>query len=45
MGGFALKKKARTPPGQLWLFQVTEIFTGVVEAESSCSGSIGKPTH
>ena len=32
---FAPKKRDKTPPGGLRLSQVTEKFTGVVEAESS----------
>ena len=32
---FAPKKRDKTPPSQLRLSQVTENFTGVVEAESS----------
>ena len=32
---FAPKKRDKTPPGGLQLSQVTEKFTGMVEAESS----------
>ena len=37
---FAPKKGHKTPPGLFWLSQVTEKFTGVVEAESSCHAVI-----
>lgn len=37
---FALKKRDKSPPGQLWLSQATEKFTGVVGAEFSHHGVV-----